>query len=154
MWYDEDNEDEEFDEEEFEREQAAEKERVKNLPIVKKAKDLMNTVMAFLESVDDGEDDIELKPHLLEDVAVINAKISGAEAGDLYSIRMENAVIIKVHAVSINNIMYTYEMMGIGNVEYLKLIRSEIEEFRKIFVDWVASFKRNDEMPDEWGIWN
>jgi hypothetical protein len=142
-------EDDDFDEEKNER-----KERVNRLPIVKKAKDLMNTVMAFLESIDDKKDDIDLKPHLFEDIAVINAKIRGAEAGDLYSIRMENAVIIKVHAVSILNIIHTYEMMGIGNIDYLGLIRNEIEEFRKVFVDWVATFQRSDDFTDEWGLFN
>ncbi|SOE21700.1 hypothetical protein SAMN06298216_2156 [Spirosomataceae bacterium TFI 002] len=146
--------DEDFDDEELERERKEEKERVKNLPIVKKAEDLMNTVLAFLESVDDNEDDVELKPYLFEDISVINAKIHGAEAGDLFSIRMENAVIIKVHALNIRNIMHTYEMMGIGNPDYLELIRNEIEEFRKVFVDWVATFQRNDDFPDEWGLFN
>lgn len=146
--------DEDFEDEELERERNEEEERVENLPIVKKAEDLFTTVMAFLESVDDEEDDIDLKPRIFEDIAIINAKIRGAESGDLFFIRMENAVLVKVHAVSIQNIMFTYELMGIGDPDYLRLITNEIEDFRKVFVDWVATFERNDDFLDDWGLFN
>lgn len=150
-----DEEDDDFDDEEYERERKEEEESFNSLPIVKKAKDLFTTITAFMETLEDSEDDVDLKPHLFEDVAVINAKIRGAEAGDLYRIRMENAVIIKVHAVSIRNIMHTYEMLGVGNTEYLELIRNEIEAFRLVFVEWVNSFDRfNDLDEDEWGLFN
>lgn len=146
--FNDDFEEDPFDDEDLEKE----RQRVKNLPIVKKANDLMKTIMAFMESVSDEEDEMNMKPLLFEDVTVINAKIRGAEGGDLYFIRMENAVLIKVHAVSIRNTIRFYEMQGIGNPEYLKLIINEIEAFRKIFIDWVATFKRTDEFPDEWGL--
>jgi hypothetical protein len=38
---------------------------------------------------------------MLEDVSIICAKIARAEGRDLYMLRMENAVIIKVHARSL-----------------------------------------------------
>ena len=151
----EDDDDEEMSDEEYERERNEEEERVNNLPIVKKAKDLMNTILAFNETVSEEEDMADLRGSLLGDVGIINAKIAGAEGGDLYSIRMENAVLIKVSAVNIKTTMYTFEMFEVGNTEYINLIRNEIEEFRKIFVDWVATFDRtNDLVEDEWGIWN
>lgn len=150
-----DDDDEEMSDEEYEREQKEEKERVNNLPVVKKAKDLLNTILAFIATIEDNEEMADLKASLLGDVGIINAKISGAEAGDLYSIRMENAVLIKVSAVNIKTTMFAFEMFDVGNPEYLDLIRNEIEEFRKIFVEWVGTFDRtNDLMEDEWGIWN
>ena len=146
------NEDD-FDEEEFRREQEEEKRRVANLPIVKKAEDLFVTINAFVETFSDEEDKLDLKAGLFNNVAVINAKIRGAEAGDLYSIRMENAVLIKVNAVEISNTAYTLEMMGIGDADYLEVISNEVHEFRKVFVEWVATFDRTNNMGDEWGIW-
>ena len=150
-----DDDEEEMSDEEYEQERKAEKQRVNNLPIVKKARDLLNTIQAFNATVEDDEETIDLKSSLLGDVSIINAKIIGAEAGDLYTIRMENAVLIKVSAVNIKTTIFAFEMFEVGNPEYLDLIRNEIEDFRKIFVEWVASFDRtNDMMEDEWGIWN
>jgi GH43 family beta-xylosidase len=147
------NWDDDFDDKEYERERKEEEQRVANLPIVKKAKDLFVTINAFVETFSDDEDTLDLKSSLFNNVAIINAKISGAEAGDLYSIRMENAVLIKVHAVDIKTTAYTIEIMGIGDTDYIDIIRNEVDEFRKIFVEWVATFDRTNNMGDEWGIW-
>lgn len=145
--------DDDFDDEEYERERKEEEKRVANLPIVKKAKDLFVTINAFIETFTDEEDTLDLKSGLFNNVAIINAKIRGAEAGDLYSIRMENAVLIKVNAVDVKTTAYTLEIMEIGDADYIEVIRNEVDEFRKIFVEWVATFDRSNNMGDEWGIW-
>lgn len=145
--------DDDFDDKEYERERKEEEKRVANLPIVKKAKDLFVTINAFVETFSDDKDTLDLKSSLFNNVAIINAKISGAEAGDLYSIRMENAVLIKVNAVDIKTTAYTLEIMEIGDADYIDIIKNEVDEFRKIFVEWVATFDRNNNMGDEWGIW-
>lgn len=92
------------------------------------------------------------KSTMMEDVMIINAKLRGAEAGDLYSLRMENAVIIKVHAVSLLTTTSGLRMMGLSNNKYLQLLRDEIEEFRKLFVEWINSFDKTNDIPDGWGL--
>jgi hypothetical protein len=89
---------------------------------------------------------------MMEDVMLINSKLRGAEAGDLYSIRMENAVIIKTHAVSLLTATSGLKMMGLSNNKYLQLLRDEIEEFRKLFVDWINTFDKTNNIPDGWGL--
>jgi hypothetical protein len=89
---------------------------------------------------------------MMEDVMIINAKLKGAEGGDLYSIRMENAVIIKVHAMSLLTATSGLKMMGLSNNKYLQLLRDEIEEFRKLFVEWVNTFDKTNDIPDGWGL--
>jgi hypothetical protein len=89
---------------------------------------------------------------MMEDVMIINAKLRGAEGGDLYSIRMENAVIIKVHAMSLLTATSGLKMMGLSNNKYLQLLRDEIEEFRKLFVEWVNTFDKTNDIPDVWGL--
>ena len=130
------NEDD-FDEEEYERERKEEEKRVAYLPIAKKAKDLFVTINAFTETFSDEEDTLDLKSSLFNNVVIINAKILGAEAGDLYSIRMENSVIAYFNAVEIRNTMHTLEMMNIGDADYIEVIRNEVDEFRKVFLEWV-----------------
>lgn len=92
------------------------------------------------------------KSIMMEDVMIISAKLRGAEAGDLYSLRMENAVIIKVHAVSLLTTTSGLRMMGLSNNKYLQLLRDEIEEFRKLFVEWINSFDKTNDIPDGWGL--
>ncbi len=151
FWDDED----ELSDEEFEKERNKEKGRVNGLPIVKKAEGLMRTILAFNASVEDNEEAIELKRNLLSDISAINAKVRGAEAGEMYFLKMEKAVLVKIHAVSIREAMHAFDMFGFGNPEYLELIRTEIEEFRMIFIDWVASFDRTKGFgEDEWGLFN
>jgi hypothetical protein len=89
---------------------------------------------------------------MMEDVMIISAKLRGAEAVDLYSIRMENAVIIKTHAVSLLTATSGLKMMGLSNNKYLQLLRDEIEAFRKLFVDWINSFDKTNDIPDGWGL--
>ncbi len=94
------------------------------------------------------------KGMMMEDVMVINAKLRGAEAVDLYSQRMENAVVIKIHAVSLLTATSGLKMMGLSNNKYLQLLRDEIEVFRKLFVEWVTSFDKTNDIPDDWGLFS
>jgi hypothetical protein len=48
----------------------------------------------------------------MEDVAIIAAKIAGAEGGDLYSIRMQNASIVREHAIHL--------YMQVGNLRFFQ----------------------------------
>jgi hypothetical protein len=92
---------------------------------------------------------------MMEDAMIIPAKIAGAEAGDLYDLRMENAAIIRkaardlyVHAGSLR-----FEE-SITDQDYILLLRTEIDEFRLLFIDWVASFDMWNYIKDDWGLFN
>ncbi|CAN1512603.1 hypothetical protein MCETHM1_00838 [Flavobacteriaceae bacterium] len=92
---------------------------------------------------------------MMEDAMTIPAKIAGAEAADLYDLRMENAAIIRksardlyVHAGSLR-----FEE-SIPDKDYILLLRKEIDEFRLLFIDWVASFDMWNYIKDDWGLFN
>jgi hypothetical protein len=38
--------------------------------------------------------------------------------------------------------------------KYLDVLRNEIDAFREIFVKWVTSFDKNNDLPDEWHLFN
>lgn len=147
------------DDEELRKEMDAENERIDNLPIVKKAEELYQLVNSLVETIDgkDANEDVpgEMLEHyksmMLEDVMIISAKIQGAEGGDLYTLRMENAVIIKIHARSLLTHTSGLKMLGYPNHEYLQILRVEIDEFRKLFIEWVNSFDKANDIEDEWG---
>lgn len=146
--------DEDFNPEEVRREFERERERVENMPIMQKAREIFEIVDSLMEVID--EDDEFVAPYrsmLFEDAGVIAAKISSAEASDLYSLRMENAVLIKIHARSLIAHTFGLEMMEFKEVRYLDVLRDTLEEFRVLFIEWVDSFEKENDSPhkDEWG---
>ena len=40
------------------------------------------------------------------------------------------------------------------DLEYVNLIRNEIEAFRLLFIEWVAGFDTNNYIWDDWGLFN
>jgi hypothetical protein len=106
----------------------------------------------------DEEDDPEKsfiahsKGMILGDAFQVAVKIKSSEAGGLYMIRMENAGIIRKNAQFIKSNMLTMISEGAIAEEHGMLIRNEIDKFRMLFRDWVASFQK-DEFEDEWGLY-
>lgn len=74
--------------------------QTKNLPIYQKAELIFQLVESLVTSLPEEDDYIQGTKHfMMEDATIILAKIAGAEGGDLYSIRMQNAAIIREHAM-------------------------------------------------------
>lgn len=127
-----------------------------NLPVYQKAELIYQLVESLVASL--PEEDLflqETKHFMRDDAMMITAKIAGAEGGDLYSIRMQNAAIIRDHA------MHLYVQVGslrmhqnFKELEYVQLIRKEIDEFRLLFIEWVDNFDKNNHIWDEWGLFN
>ena len=130
--------------------------KIKELPIYQKAELIYHLVESLMASFPEDDEFIQETKDMMRAVAmIIPAKIAGAEGGDLYSIRMQNAAVIRDHA------MHLYVQVGslrfhksFKDLEYVKLIRKEIDEFRLLFVDWVASFDTNNHIWDEWDLFN
>ena len=130
--------------------------KIEKLPIYQKAMSICKLVESFMLAL--PEDDVFLqqsKNLMMEDAILIPAKIAGAEAGDLYSIRMQHAALIRSHA------LHLYAQIGslrfhskFKDMEYVTLIRQELEEFRLLFVDWISSFETANHIWDDWGMFN
>lgn len=90
------------------------------------------------------------KGMILGDAFQVAVKIKSSEAG-LYTIRMENASIIRKNAQFIKSSMLTMMSEKVIEEEYGRIIRSEIDKFRQLFKIWVSTFQK-DEYEDEWGL--
>lgn len=145
-------EDPDYDPQEAKREWRAEEERVNNLPILKKAQEIYETTNAIVGTINEEEDVLEIRHLMLENAMIIPAKIHGAEGGGLYTLRMENAVIIKIAARELLTQTSFCKTENLLNNDYLNLLRSEIEEFRVLFIEWVNGFDKSDDIPDDWGL--
>lgn len=127
-----------------------------NLPLFQKAELIYQLVESLVASLPDEDTYIQDTKHLMQENAmIIPAKIAGAEAGELYSIRMQNAAIIRDHA------MHLYVQVGslrlnknYKELEYVELIRKELNYFRQLFIEWVGRFDTNNHIWDEWELFN
>lgn len=147
MWEDEEADDAEFDPEEQRR-------KLETTPIFQKAEEIRELTHRIIETMDKDNPEAEVQCSLmLEDSIVIPAKIAGAEAVSDYILKMENAVIVKIHARSLLTRTSSLKYLELVDLEYLQLLRDEIEAFRILFKKWVTSFQINSTKEgDGWGL--
>jgi len=128
-----------------------------HLPVYQKSVDILEMVETFVEILPDDIEELEfITSGMIENAYLIPSKIVGAEAGDLYDIRMENATLIRLYARELQIAVHSFKLFQIelSQIEYYQLIRNEIEEFRVLFVEWVKTFDSNNYVFDRWGLFN
>jgi hypothetical protein len=136
----------------------------KKLSVYKKAEDIADIIdklsLFINESIENNLEDAELlmAKSYVDDIVgnsyLICAKIAGAEAVDLYDLKMENAAIIRKAAREISTNCSGLKMFDIQGFDYLNLLREEIELFRVEFAEWVKTFDPWNYIIDRWGLFN
>ncbi|MBN9294429.1 MAG: hypothetical protein J0G96_10665 [Flavobacteriia bacterium] len=125
------------------------------LPIYKKSQEILETLRAITDLFpEDNPALMQLKDQLLGDTMLIQAKLAGAFSVKLYDIKMENATFIRKAARDLIVSYHSLEMFGFEDVGYYKLIREQLEEFRVLFIEWVAGFNPKHYITDNWGLFN
>ena len=130
----------------------AEMEKHEKLPVFKKAMQIAELTRAVVDTFDKEKDFFHISERMIENAYILGAKIAGAEGGDIYSLRMENAVIIKINARELLASTSLCKKEKLCDADYLQLLRDEIDEFRKLFIDWVSAFDKTNDIEDDWGI--
>jgi hypothetical protein len=120
------------------------------LPVFRKAKELLDMVQTIIEIIDEEKDDMRVGQFMLENAMLIPAKIAGAEGGDLYSIRLDNATLIKLAARDIMVQTNELQSFKLCDEKYIVLLRTELEEFRQVFHQWIECFDKENDATDEW----
>ncbi|MFC3416717.1 hypothetical protein [Algoriphagus hitonicola] len=150
MWDDFDDEDPDFDEEgdfNFEKEQ----DKIYKHPLMKKAKDIVGLTKALVGSLDEARREL-YGSMMLEDAVSLSSKFVAAESIPDYVIKMEKAVLIKIHAKSLFSMSYQLALEETHAEEHLQLLRVSIEDYRLLFVEWVKGFDSAEKNNDGWGI--
>jgi hypothetical protein len=125
------------------------------LPIFKKGKEIYEVVERICQLIPEDDEPLQhIKGFMLEDAAKLTVKVAGAEAGEFYDLKMEAAAIIRKAARDLIVQNHSLEMFGFEYVEYYDIVRNLIEEYRLLFIDWVASFDKWDYIIDRWGLFN
>lgn len=131
-----------------------EQERIYNLPVMRKARQIYATTEALMATFPEDKNFEHYRIILLENALQIESRISSAEGCDLFTRRMENAVLIKVAARNLITQIDGLEQMAYSQPPYLNVLRREIEEFRVLFRAWVNGFDKKKDIPDDWGLFN
>jgi len=123
--------------------------------LYKKAINLLNITQTICDLLPEEEFEEVTKGLMLHNAMIIPAKIRGAMAVDsVYSIVMENAVIIKVNVCELAAQLWACnEIHGIEQ-QYIDVLKEEIEVFRALFIQWVNAFNKDSDLPDEWHLFN
>ena len=131
-----------------------EHERIKKLPIFRKGEEVLEVVNQIVELIPDDEYMKLVKDFIIEDALQLTSKIVAAEGGDLYDLRMENAAIIRKAARDLIVQSHSLELLGFEYIEYYSIVRKLVEEYRLLFIDWVAGFDKWNYIIDRWGLFN
>ena len=125
------------------------------LPIYRKGKEIFDIVSKITDLIPDNDEYLnEIKSWMLSDAAQLTVKVAGAEAARLYDLKMENAAIIRKAARDLVVQQHSLDMFGFEYVDYYQIVRDLIEEYRLLFIDWVAGFDKWDYIIDRGGLFN
>ena len=127
-------------------------EKWEKIPVYKKAQELFDLAEVIADSLKEDEMKEHLVVQMLSNAALVQAKIAGAEGGGLYSLRMQNAVLIKLAVQDMFNAVSFASMVEINEEDYVDLMRDKVDEFRLVFNEWIRSFDKTYDIPDNWAI--
>jgi hypothetical protein len=127
----------------------------RELPIYKKGWEIYEVVDRICQLIPEDDEMLgHVKSIILEDAMMLTVKVAGAEAGQLYDIKMEAAALIRKAALNLMVQNHSLEMFGFEHVEYFQIVRNLLDEYRLLFIDWVSKFDRWDYIIDRWGLFN
>ncbi len=129
--------------------------KAERLPIYLKGKEIFDMVRKIADLIPKNNEYLmSVKGQMLSDAALLTVKIAGAEAAELYDIKMENAAIIRKAARDLMVQNHSLDAFGFEYVEYYQIVRDLIEEYRLLFIVWVTGFDKWDYIIDRWGLFN
>lgn len=126
-------------------------------PLYQKAEQIFKITQGLIETFPADNEFLQETTvrFMMENAMIIPAKIAGAQAVELYDLKMENATIIRKAARELS--VYAGSLRfekDIVDQDYILLLRKEIDEFRLLFIDWVAGFDEWNYIKDDWGLFN
>ncbi|UAY52308.1 hypothetical protein [Ferruginibacter albus] len=116
-----------------------------------KWRDVFHLSIAFAESLPEDEEQGFTQKLIIENLMVVAPKIMSAAGDTLYIIKMENAAIIRVNCIQLMEQIGVSVLMGLADEKHEKVIKDEMQNFRLLFKEWVATFEKDD-CEDEWGL--
>ena len=79
-------------------------------------------------------------------------KIVAAEAGEYYSLKLESAFSVRKAVRELQGLLLLCKSLELAHEDYIKYVISELETFRPLFLEWVASFDKHIDYEDDWSF--
>src|SRR6201986_3128246 len=95
--------------------------KYRKMPVFKKAEELEELVQVIAGSLKEGSGKDHFVAEMISNAYLIQAKIAGAEGDGLYSLRMQNAVLIKYAVQNMFNAVSFASMVKINEEDYVQL---------------------------------
>jgi hypothetical protein len=115
-------------------------------------REVFGLVLAFAETLPEQEDEIiGTRSMIYQNAYVVAPKIISASGDTLYEIKMENAALIRFNCRQLWEQIALATLTGESDIAYKKPIEDALDKFKKLFRNWVATF-RQDDYEDEWGL--
>lgn len=125
------------------------------IPLFRKGKEIFDVVHKIAELIPNDDSPLQdIRSNMVSDAAMLTVKVAGACSADLYDLRMEAAAIIRKAARDLMVTNHSLEMFGFKEVAYFQIVRDMLEEYRLLFIDWVAGFDQWNYVIDRWGLFN
>ena len=129
--------------------------KFENIPLYRKGKEIMDVVRHIASLIPDDNEHLQhIKGFMISDAAQLMVKVAGAHGAGLYDLKMEAATIIRKAARDLVVHSHSLKEFGFKEVEYFNIVRELVEEYRLLFIEWVASFDKWDYIIDRWGLFN
>ena len=123
--------------------------------LFKKGIDILNLTESLCDVLPENDHSESTKRMMLQNAMAVPSKIKTAMAVDeIYSFVMENAVLIKINMVQLQEQLWALSALHNVEEKYLNVLRNEIEQFRKIFITWISYFEKGSDFPDDWHLFN
>jgi hypothetical protein len=126
--------------------------KYRKLPIFKKAEEILELAEVIADTLKEDSKSEHFASEIVSNAMIIQVKIAGAEGVGLYSLQMENAVLIKFAVRHMMNAVVCTSMFEMNEEDYVELMREKVEEFRLLFVEWIRGFDKTLDAPDDWAI--
>jgi hypothetical protein len=129
--------------------------KVENLPIYVKGEEILDLIYHIGKLIPKDDTPLQkVKASMYNDAMQLTVKVASAESGQLYDLKMQCAAIIRKAAQDLMLINNSLEMLGFKHVEYIKIMSDLIEEYRLLYIEWVARFDQGNHVVDRWGLFN
>lgn len=132
--------------------------RAAGKPLYEQWREVYHLVMTFAAVLaEDPESDMPAseaqwtKRLIHENAMIVAPKIISASHTSLYVLQMENAALIRFNCRQLMEQVSYAALTGQADAAYVDVIEEAMEQFRLLFRDWIATFRR-DEYEDEWGL--
>lgn len=138
-------------------EEVEQEERIdpRSLAIFKKGEEILDVVRQIGEILPEDNEILQsIREQMFLDAAFLSVKVGRVTNVALYDLKMEAAAIIRKAANDLMVSNHSLEMFGFKEVGYFQIVRNLLEEYRLLFIQWVASFDPWCYEIDRWGLFN